>query len=94
MTQKRRPWPEKRRAKQAKLIQKTRPSRYSTGPKTPEGKTISAQNAYKHGLHSETILELRRVLRAQKRMCRDILSLTQWEKFVTNTSPTDNKDES
>lgn len=66
MTQKRRPWPPKRKAQQAKNIRKTRPWEHTTGPKTASGKAASSLNALKHGLRSETVQMLRKVLRAQK----------------------------
>jgi len=65
-TTKRRPWPDKRRAQQAKNCQKTRPERFATGPKTTKGKAASSQNAYKHGLKSSEILKLKKLVKQQK----------------------------
>lgn len=63
---KRRPWPEKRRKKQAQNCRKTKPWKHTTGPKTAEGKEKSAQNAYKHGLRSAPSIRLRKVLTWQR----------------------------
>ena len=38
-------WTPERRARQAEMIKQTRPWDNSTGPRTPEGKAISSQNA-------------------------------------------------
>lgn len=59
-------WSKERRAKQAEIIRKTKPWQNATGPKTPRGKAASSLNALKHGLHSETVLMLKRVLRLHK----------------------------
>lgn len=66
MTQKRHAWPEKRKVAQAAQIRKARPWEHTTGPKTKRGKAASSLNALKHGLRSETVQMLRKVLRAQK----------------------------
>ena len=42
-------WTPERRARQAELISNWKPWERSTGPKTPEGKAKSSQNAYKGG---------------------------------------------
>tara|TARA_B100002003_G_scaffold38246_1_gene33828 strand:+ start:46 stop:267 length:222 start_codon:yes stop_codon:yes gene_type:complete len=59
-------WSEERRQKQAENIHKTRPWEQASGPKSTEGKNISAQNAFKHGLCSETVRELKALLKLQK----------------------------
>lgn len=47
--------PESReRLRQAALV--NRPWEYSTGPKTPEGKKASRENALRHGARSSTLL--------------------------------------
>lgn len=38
-------WTPERRARQAERIRQTRPWEHSTGPRTPEGKAVSSQNA-------------------------------------------------
>ena len=45
-------WTSERRKKQAESIRKWKPWEKSTGPKTEEGKTVSSQNAHKHGMRS------------------------------------------
>jgi hypothetical protein len=40
-------WTPERRARQAELIRQVRPWERATGPKTTEGKAVSARNAYK-----------------------------------------------
>lgn len=65
-TRKRRAWTPERRAAQAKRCRAAKPSQYSTGPKTGAGKATSSANALKHGLRSETVKELKRLLRLQK----------------------------
>jgi urease accessory protein UreF len=51
-------WTAERRAKQAALIRTWKPWEKSTGAKTPEGKAISAKNAYRY---------------AQRELCREML---------------------
>jgi len=43
-------WTKERRNAQAGNARKTKPWKFSTGPKTQEGKKVSSQNAIKHGL--------------------------------------------
>jgi hypothetical protein len=58
-------WSEERRARQAALIRGWSPWRRSTGPRTDEGKAISARNATRHGRSSRAfIARLRRIRRA------------------------------
>lgn len=38
-------WTPERRARQAEIIAKTKPWEKSTGPRTPEGKSISSHNS-------------------------------------------------
>lgn len=40
-------WTAERRARQAHLIHQWQPWRHSTGPRTVQGKAVSARNAYK-----------------------------------------------
>ena len=76
MTTKRRPWPEKRRKKQAEISRRTKPERFATGPKTAEGKAISSQNSLKHGLRTAEILKLRRILRRQATYIKNLGGMT------------------
>lgn len=66
MTTKTRGWPEERRKAQAERCRKQRPWENATGPKTPEGKTKVAQNAYKHGFRSRPYRMVYHLLRLQK----------------------------
>lgn len=72
MKKKTKGWSEVRRQKQAANIRKTRPWKHSTGPKTEAGKAVSSRNAYKHGLRSETVRELKRVLSLHKAHLRAV----------------------
>jgi hypothetical protein len=38
------------RQRQAGLIKKWQPWKHSTGARTPQGKAVSSQNAFKHGM--------------------------------------------
>ncbi|MEZ5813193.1 MAG: hypothetical protein R3E13_00460 [Alphaproteobacteria bacterium] len=70
MTKKTKGWSEERRAKQAANRRKFQPERHSTGPKTPEGKAVSAQNAEKSGLYSAEMQQLKELMREQKRILK------------------------
>jgi hypothetical protein len=54
-------WSPERRAKQALLIKTWRPWERSTGPRTADGKAVSARNAYRGG-QWRSMRELRRLL--------------------------------
>ena len=65
-----RKWTMQERERQAKLIQKWKPWRLSTGAKTPESKDICKMNALKHGgygaqakLVRQTIAQCRQILK-------------------------------
>lgn len=74
---KRRAWPPKRRAEQAKRIQAQKPWLKTTGPKTPEGKKTVSRNAYRHGFRSQDMRELLLVLRLQRAYVKAIQSNLQ-----------------
>lgn len=67
-------WSRERRAKQAENIRNSKAWERSTGPRTAEGKQAVKNNAHKHGWRSEDIAEVRRLLRLQRRLVRDIES--------------------
>lgn len=58
-----RQWTEQERRKQSELIRHWQPWQQSTGPKTVEGKEISKMNAHKHGLRSEDMLFLNKLIK-------------------------------
>lgn len=64
-------WTPERRARQAQLIQQWRPWTNSTGPKTEDGKTVAAQNAWKGGIRP-LLRELASELRVQDKMRREL----------------------
>ena len=51
-------WTPERRAKQAANIRRTKPWLHSTGPTTPEGKSISSRNAFAGEWYHKTIADL------------------------------------
>ena len=65
-------WTEESRKAQAERIRAQKPWEHTTGPKTEEGKARCAKNATRHGMRSEVILELKRVLRAQAAFVKSI----------------------
>jgi len=88
MATKRRPWPAKRRQKQAENCLKNKPWEGSTGPKTDAGKARVALNACKHGLHSAAyaaeIAALRQALEAQSQWLARFTSrqaLSKWPDY-------------
>lgn len=58
-------WTQQRRERQSKLIQQWQPWKQSTGPKTPEGKAGSSQNAYKGGTR-QLLRRLSQLMREQR----------------------------
>ena len=58
-------WTFAQRKQQAEKIRQWQPWTCSTGAKTPQGKAISSQNAYKHGV-SKVIKEVRWLYKAHE----------------------------
>jgi hypothetical protein len=66
-------WTKEKRQAERDRINQTKPWLKSTGAKTPEGKTISSQNAFKGGLHAQIKalnIEMKALLKEQKEMLR------------------------
>lgn len=63
----RRPWPPRRRAEAAARARIHKPWRFSTGPRTGQGKARVSLNARKHGFRSKLWCDLRAVLCEQRR---------------------------
>ena len=64
-------WTPERRKAQSEKIRQWQPWRHSTGAKTPEGKAISARNAYKggHGARVKALVkEINALVREHKEM--------------------------
>ena len=64
-------WTLAERERQGRLIQTWKPWERSTGPKTQNGKQLSARNALKHGMRSAAHLGEVRKLNTLLRECRD-----------------------
>ena len=62
-------WTEEKRQAMRDRINQTKPWLKSTGARTPEGKAMSSQNAYKGGLHAQIKslnIEIKDMLKEQK----------------------------
>jgi hypothetical protein len=60
-------WTTERRQRQAGLIQQWQPWKHSTGARTLQGKAVSSQNAYKHGM-SRLVKNMRSALKRQSEL--------------------------
>jgi hypothetical protein len=60
-------WTDERRARQALLIHQWQPWRYSTGPRTAQGKAVSSRNAYKPNSVRRTLLAIAAEVRQAKK---------------------------
>lgn len=70
-------WPPKRRREQAKRAHRQKPWKQSTGPRSPEGKAVVANNAYFHGFRSRDMAEIRRLLKRQKALIMAIFNASK-----------------
>lgn len=66
-------WTAERKARQAELIRTWEPWRKSTGPKSDEGKAISAANSTVHGMRSQECFKSFRELKAFITQCRNFI---------------------
>lgn len=80
-------WPPARRRQQAERIKAHQPWKHSTGPKTEEGRAVSARNALKHGFHGAEITRLRTLLAAQRRYVKRALNHAFMEEKTRINSP-------
>ena len=64
-------WTMERKQRQAELIRQWQPWKHSTGAKTPQGKAVSSQNAFKHGL-TKLVKQTRELLKAHKALINSI----------------------
>lgn len=65
-------WTDETRKAQSERLLSLKPWEKSTGPKTEEGKKLASMNNLKHGMRSEAIKELRRVLKLQKEFLKGL----------------------
>ena len=65
-------WTLEERQKQSLLIQRWKPWNQSTGAATPEGKSVSKMNAYKHGARCAELREKGRQFTELKRALSQI----------------------
>ena len=65
-------WTDERRKRQSQAIRRWKPWQQSTGAKTPEGKAVVAQNAFKGGIWAELML-LQREAKALLKEQRDFI---------------------
>lgn len=55
-------WTPQSKLRQAEIIQAWKPWLHSTGPQTLEGKSVSSQNSWKHGLCAADIRQAFKLL--------------------------------
>lgn len=70
-----RKWTEEQRRALSEKTKAQAPWLAATGPRTAAGKGRSARNAYKHGLDTVAIDELRAALRAQEKFLNHVMAL-------------------
>ena len=65
-------WTPERRQRQAALIRQWKPWEQSTGPRTEQGKAISAQRGFMGGTR-EVLRQLRQLMREQDQIRRNLI---------------------
>ncbi len=65
-------WTQERRERQSEAIQRWKPWKKSTGPRTPDGKLSASQNAFKGGIRPE----LRAIAKALRNQQNSLDELT------------------
>lgn len=75
-----RTWTLEQRLQQAQRIRQQKPWQHATGPRTPEGKAVSAKNSLKHGARSLEIREMARQVTELKRELHHLVNKQQvWQ---------------
>ena len=64
-------WTPERQKKQSELIQKWKPWKKSTGPRTAQGRKTSSMNALKHGMRSAENREVEKLIAQLARFERE-----------------------
>lgn len=70
MSNKTKGWSDKRRAAQAERCRKNKPSQFSTGPRTEEGKEAVKYNSLRHGMRSAEMQRLSALMQEHKNLIR------------------------
>jgi len=56
-------WTEEKKKEQSERIRALKPWEKSTGPKTEEGRKTSSRNAFKHGMDTQIMREVKKLIR-------------------------------
>ena len=78
-------WSDERRAAQRERCLANKPWEHNTGPRTDQGKAISAQNALRHGLHSADYLALSDALLRQHAYLLDVIQKARSQTPLAST---------
>lgn len=75
-------WTEERRQKQRETINRNRPWEKSTGPRTRKGKARASLNAVKHGVHSRSGREIRKLIYHNREFLKAYKENAEWEMLM------------